>query len=299
VAKRKKLTGIEHLENNPINWFPGHMNKAIKDIKANIKMVNIILEIRDARVPMASGNKGNYNHAGDKPYLIILNKTNLADPQAVKLWQEWFAKENESFLFINALDKGSIKTIVAKAKEILKAHRLKSNANISDKEDMKMMIIGLPNTGKSTIINKLSNRNATKAASTPGQTKQKLWVKVDDNTSILDTPGVMPPRLDKQVHGMWLSAIHAIPDHITTPDYSACFLVEYFLKNKFEGFKSFYEFDSLDIDLITAVNHIGKRRGCLRKGGDYDYDHIYKIILADFRSGALGLICFELPPTNN
>ncbi len=296
MAKRKKLTGIEHLENNPINWFPGHMNKAIKDIKANIKMVNIILEIRDARAPMASGNKGNYNHAGDKPYLIVINKTNLAEPNAVKLWQEWFTKQNESFVFINALDKNSIKLITKKAREIIHAHRLKSNSDATEKDEMTMMILGLPNTGKSTIINRLSNRNATKAASTPGQTKQKLWVKVDNNIRIIDTPGIMPPIIKEQVHGMWLSAIHAIPDSVVTPDYSACFLVEYFLKNKSEGFKEFYEFESLDIDLITAIEHIGKRRGCLRVGGNYDYDHIYKIVLNDFRAGALGLICFELPP---
>ncbi len=296
MAKRKKLTGIEHLENNPINWFPGHMNKAIQEIKSNIKLVNIIIEVRDARAPMVSGNKGNYSHAGDKPYLIVFNKTNLADPKAVQIWQDWLTKKNESFIFINALDKSAIKQIIKKAKDILLTHRLKSNPEATDKDDIKLMIIGLPNTGKSTIINQLSNRNASKAAATPGQTKQKLWVKVDQNISIIDTPGVMPPKIEKEVHGMWLSAIHAIPDHITTPDYSACFLIEYFLKKKSEDFKNFYEFESLDIDLITAVNHIGKRRGCLRKGGDYDYDHIYKIILTDFRAGSLGLICFELPP---
>lgn len=296
MAKKKQKTGIEHLENNPINWFPGHMNKAIKDIKDNIKMVNIILEVRDARAPMASGNKGNYSHAGDKPYLIIFNKSNLADPHAVKLWQEWLTKQDESFVFVNALDKNSIKLIVQRAKEILHAHRLKSNPAATIKDEMKMMIIGLPNTGKSTIINKLSNRNATKAAATPGQTKQKLWVKVDGNISILDTPGVMPPKIEKEIYGMWLSAIHAIPDHVTTPDYSACFLVEYFLKNKSTAFKDHYQLETLDLDLVSTINHIGKRRGCLRQGGNYDYDHIYKIILSDFRSGLLGLVSFELPP---
>lgn len=298
MAKKKKLTGIEHLENNPINWFPGHMNKAIQEIKQNIKLVNIILEVRDARAPMASGNKDNYRHAGDKPYLIIFNKTNLADAAAVKLWQDWLTKKNESFIFVNALDKNSIKEIVKRAREIVHAHRQKSNTDIAEKDEIKMMILGLPNTGKSTIINRLANRNATKAASTPGQTKQKLWVKVDNHISILDTPGVMPPKLKKEEHGMWLSAIHAIPDHITTPDYSACFLVEYFLKNKSEDFQNFYQLETLDIDLVTALNHIGKRRGCLRAGGQYDYDHIYKIILADFRSGSLGLVSFELPPNN-
>ena len=293
---KKKKTGIEHLENNHINWFPGHMIKASREIKKNIKLVNIIIEVRDARAPMASGNKENYDNGGDKPYLIVFNKTNLADPDAVKQWQDWFTKHNESFIFINALDQNSIKTIVKRSREILHAHRLKSNVNVTTKDKMMMMILGLPNTGKSTIINKLANRNASKAAATPGQTKVKLWVKADKELEILDTPGIMPARIHEQIHGMWLSAIHAIPDHIITPDYSACFIIEHLLKASSSAFKEFYQFESLDIDLITACEHIGKLRGCLRFGGNYDYEHIYKIILNDFRKGSLGLTSFELPP---
>lgn len=293
----KEKSGIEYLEQNHINWFPGHMRKAVEKIQKNVKLVNIVLEVRDARAPMASGNKENYESRGQKPYLIVLNKTNLASPEAVQAWKKWFSEQNESFVFINALDKKSIKTVINKAKEILQAHRLKSNANTTTtKEKMKMMIIGLPNTGKSTIINKLANREASKAASRPGQTKIHLWVKADKDLEILDTPGVMPPRIDNQIHANWLSAIHAIPDHIITPDYSACFVVEYLLKLKSPEFKKQYKFESLDIDLVTACNHIGKIRGCLGPNNSYDYDHIYKIVLNDFRKGNLGLVCFELPP---
>ncbi len=292
----KNKTGIEHLENNHFNWFPGHMNKAIKEIKKNIKLVMIIIEVRDARAPMVSGNKDNYDSNGEKPYLIVLNKTNLADPKAIKLWQEWFSKKKESFIFVNALDKKSIKAIIKRSKEIIHAHRLKSNSTIPAKDKIKMMVLGLPNTGKSTIINKLANRDATKAAPNPGQTKVQLWIKVDKDLEILDTPGVMPPKINQQIHGMWLSAIHAIPDHIITPDYSACFIVEHLLKIKSQAFREHYKFESLNIDLIAACDHIAKQRGCLRSGGGYDYDHSYKIILGDFRKGNLGPTCFELPP---
>ena len=295
---KENKSGIEYLEQNRINWFPGHMKKAIEKIQESLKLVNIIIEVRDARAPMASGNKGTYQSRGQIPYLIVLNKANLADPEAVKSWTNWFTKQNEPFVFINALDKKSIKTIIKRAKEVLHAHRLKSNPSIKPKDKMKMMILGLPNTGKSTIINKLANRNASKAAQKPGQTTSILWVNVDKNLDILDTPGVMPPRIDVQVHAKWLSAIHAIPDHIVTPDESACFIAQYLLNLKSQGFKEHYKFKSLDIDLVAACNHIGKLRGCLRQGGLYDYEHIYKIILADFRKGAFGPICFELPPVN-
>jgi ribosome biogenesis GTPase A len=281
---------------NGINWLPGHMMKAIRDIKNTVNLVDIIIEVRDARVPMVSGNKEIYSNAGDRPYLIVINKTNLADPKAVKLWKSWFTEQKESFIFINALDKSSIKSIIKRSKEVIKVNRVKSNASTPQLKEMSMMILGLPNTGKSTIINKLSNRNATKAAATPGQTTLKLWVKADKDLRILDTPGVMPPVIHQRDHAMWLSAIHAIPDHIITPEYSACFIVEHLLKERCAVFQTFYEIESLDIDLNTIVEHIGKRRGCLRTGGGYDYERVYKIILDDFRKGSLGLTSFELPP---
>jgi len=293
---KKNKSGIEYLEQNHINWFPGHMKKAVEQIQQNIKLVNIIIEVRDARAPMASGNKENYQSRGQKPYLIVLNKTNLADPDVVLSWEKWFTKQNESFVFINALDKKSIKTIIKQAKKIIHAHHLKSNPTAPPKDKMKMMILGLPNTGKSTIINKLAGRDASKAASKPGQTKATLWVKAGEGLDILDTPGVMPPRIDVQIHAMWLAAIHAIPDHVIKPDYSACFLVELLLNLKSPGFKKHYKLETLEIDILTVCNHIGKLRGCLRSGGDYDYEHIYKIILSDFRKGAFGPICFEQPP---
>lgn len=298
MPKKKKLTGLEEFEYDRINWFPGHMNKARKEIEKKIKLVDIVIEVRDARAPLASGNKQNYEKSIGKPYLIVINKTNFADPEVTKLWQDWFTKQDESFIFVNALDKGSLKKVVDRAREILVAHRLKSNPDQTPKKSVKMMILGLPNTGKSTIINKLSNRQATKAAATPGQTKTQIWVKAERDLEILDTPGVMPPRINSEKHGMWLSAIHAIPDHVVTPDESACFIINFLLAKKSEVFKEHYKFDSLDIDLIEACNHIGKLRGCLISGGHFNYDQIYKIVLGDFRKGALGPISFETPPEN-
>ena len=139
---KKDKSGIEYLEQNHINWFPGHMKKAMEKIKESIRLVNIIIEVRDARAPMASGNKSNDKSKGQIPHLIVLNKTNLADPKSVKEWTNWFTKQNESFVFINALDKKSIKTILKKAKEVLHAHRLKSNPTSKPKDKMKMMSKG-------------------------------------------------------------------------------------------------------------------------------------------------------------
>jgi ribosome biogenesis GTPase A len=274
---------------NQINWRPGHMIKATSEIKNNIQVVDIIVEVRDARVPTVSGNKAIYAKPGNKPYLIVLNKANLADPEVVKSWEKWFTAQKESFIFVNALDKKSINAILNKARKIVKG----SGHN---KKEVSMMLLGLPNTGKSTIINKLSNRNATKAAATPGQTKLKLWVKADKDLSILDTPGVMPPVIEKKIHAMWLSVIHAIPDHIITPEYSACFIVELLLLRRSTALQDFYKLEKASNDLVEVLDQIGKRRGCLSPGGGYDYDKVYKIILGDFRKGSLGFISLEFPP---
>jgi len=300
--KDKAQERIKHLDQSRINWFPGHMNKAVKEIKKNLKQVNIVIEVRDARAPLASGNKRSYSQSVEKPYLIVLNKTNLADPEAVEQWKTWFTQQEESFIFVNALDKGSIKKVVDKARKIYIAHRLKSNPDLdlSNKphHKIKLMILGLPNTGKSTIINKLANRSATKAAATPGQTRNQIWVKVNTDTELLDTPGVMPPRIDQQIHGMWLSAIHAIPDHIVAPEDCASFIIRHFIKKKSPAFLEQYKFDTAPTELIEALDHIGKLRGCLQKGGELNYDQIYNIVVNDFRRGNLGTTSFELPPKN-
>ncbi len=295
MAKTKK-TGIEHLEQNHINWFPGHMNKALKEIKKNAKMVNIVIEVRDARAPLASGNKDSYFQNSEKPYLIVLNKTNLADPVAIEKWKKWFSAQDEAVLFINALDKGSIKKVVDHARKILFQHRLKSNPDAELKNKIKMMILGLPNTGKSTIINKLANRSATKAAATPGQTRNQIWVKVNSDVELLDTPGVMPPKIKEQVHAMWLSAIHAIPDHIVTPEDSACFIIRHYLKNNPSALAEHYKFTALPKELIEVLDHIGKKRGCLQKGGEINYDLVFNIVVNDFRKGILAATSFEFPP---
>ncbi len=302
MAKKKKIN-YEMGENihddvntNRINWFPGHMRRAIREIKERLKMVDIVLEIRDARSPLVTGNAAVHQATGEKSRLIVINKTNLADPEIVKLWIKWFSTQATPFVFVNCFDVDSLNEIVLMAKKVVHDKRLLSNPDGVFKDGLKMMVLGLPNTGKSTIINKLAKRNATKVADKPGQTRQQLWVNIDNELRILDTPGVMPPKINKHEHGLWLAALNAIPDRVVESEVPACFIVEHLLESVSEIFKEKYKFDDLKIDLITALNHIATIRGCMRHKGEYDYDRVYKIILSDFRSGSLGLISFGLPP---
>lgn len=299
MTKKTNKTGIEHLEQNYINWFPGHMYKAQKEIKKNMKLVNIVLEVRDARAPLASGNKDSYFKSSEKPYLIILNKMNLADPAVIEKWKRWFTEQGEPFIFVNAMDKASMKKVVDLARKVLYQHRLKSNPQAKLTDKIKMMILGLPNTGKSTIINRLAGRSATKAAPKPGQTRIQIWVKVNPNVELLDTPGVMPPKIKEQIQAMWLSSIHAIPDHIVSPEDSACFILRHLLKLNPEILKEAYKLESIPKELVEALDSIGKRRGCLQKGGEINYDQVFNIVINDFRKGTLGATSFELPPISD
>lgn len=281
-----------------INWYPGHMARAIREIKEKLKLVDIVLEIRDARAPLASGNKTLDETLRQKSRLIVLNKVNLADPKMIHQWEEWFNKAGEPFLFVDCFDKGSMKKVMAKARSIVEEKRKASNPEKTDtKVKLKLMILGLPNTGKSTIINQLANRNATKTADRPGQTQVQQWIVVDKDFDLLDTPGVMPPALDGIEHGLWLSAINAIPDDIVGEERPAKFLIEYFRDRNSKELKERYKLESLDLSAEEIFEKIAVVRGCVKQKGLPDLDRVYKLVLLDFRKGELGKCCFGVPPS--
>ncbi|RPJ69915.1 MAG: ribosome biogenesis GTPase YlqF [Alphaproteobacteria bacterium] len=280
-----------------INWYPGHMAKAIREIKEKLKLVDIVLEIRDARAPLASGNFALDDTLRQKSRLIVMNKVNLADPKIIHLWDEWFKAKGEPYIFIDCFDKASMKKVMSHARSIVDQKRKESNPETyQQKAKLKLMVIGLPNTGKSTIINQLANRTATKTADRPGQTQVQQWIVIDKDLDLLDTPGVMPPILAKAEHGLWLSAIHAIPDDIVGEELPAKFLVEHFKGLNSKEFKERYKLESLDLEVEEILEKIAVLRGCVRQKGLADLERVYKLILLDFRRGELGKCCFGLPP---
>lgn len=286
----------DHLVSAGINWYPGHMAKAIREIKEKLSTVDIVFEIRDARAPLASGNKMLETTLRQKSHLILLNKVNLANPNMIQEWQKWFEKEGTPFMFIDCFDKGTMKKVLAFAKSIVDKKRKESNPDMSPKAKMRLMILGLPNTGKSTIINQLAGRNATRTADKPGQTQVQQLIVIDKDLDLLDTPGVMPPSLAKEEHGLWLCAINAIPDDVVGEEKPAKFLIDFFKELNSKEFKERYKLESLEISTEEIVEKIAVLRGCLKQKGMLDLDRVYKLILSDFRKGELGKCCFGAPP---
>ena len=286
----------DELKPSGINWYPGHMARAIREIREKLSTVDIVFEVRDARAPLASGNKMLESTLRQKSHLILLNKVNLAHPNMVVEWEKWFAKQGTPFMFIDCNDKGTMKKVMAKARTIVDNKRKESNPDMPTKKKMRLMILGLPNTGKSTIINQLAGRNATKIADKPGQTQVQQLIVIDKDLDLLDTPGVMPPSLAKEEHGLWLSALNAIPDDVVGEELPANFLISYFKEHNSKEFKERYKLDSLDFSAEEIVHKIGVLRGCLKGGGLIDSERVYKLILSDFRKGELGKCCFGVPP---
>jgi ribosome biogenesis GTPase A len=186
------------------------------------------------------------------------------------------------------------------ARTIVEQKRKESNPdNYEPKAKLKLMIIGLPNTGKSTIINQFANRNATKTADRPGQTKVQQWIVIDKDLDLLDTPGVMPPTLAKEEHGLWLSALNAIPDDVVGEELPAKYIIEYLKEKKSIELKERYKLESFELSVEEILQTIAVLRGCLRQKGLPDLERVYKLILLDFRKGELGKICFGIPPKDN
>ena len=272
------------------------MARAIREIKEKLSTVDIVFEIRDARAPLASGNKMLESTLRQKSHLILLNKVNLAHPNMVLEWQKWFEKQGTPFMFIDCFDKGVMKKVIAMAKTIVDKKRRESNPDMATKAKMRLMILGLPNTGKSTIINQLAGRTATKVADKPGQTQVQQLIVIDKDLDLIDTPGVMPPSLAKEEHGLWLCAINAIPDDVVAIDLPALFLVNFFKDLNSKEFKDRYKLENLDLSAEEIVEKIAVLRGCLKAKGALDLERTYKLILSDFRKGELGKCCFGSPP---
>lgn len=295
-AKTDAMPELTPDKRSSINWFPGHMVKAMKKIKENVRQVDIVLEIRDARSPLVTGNEVLTEQIKDKSRLIVLNKLNLADPKVVAQWAPWFEAQQTPFIFVNGLEKKSLNDVLELAKKIVHTKHQALNPDSAPKTKLRMMIIGLPNTGKSTIINRFSNRDATKVADKPGQTQNHIWVNVSKDFELLDTPGVMPPSIKNREQGMWLSVLHAIPEKIVDAEDTACFIIEHLLKSNPNAIRDHYKFEANPTDLQSTLVEIAQKRGCILKKNEFDFERVFKLVINDCRDGKFGPISFGLPP---
>ncbi|WP_188205787.1 ribosome biogenesis GTPase YlqF [Alkalibacillus aidingensis] len=276
-----------------IQWFPGHMAKAKREVEEKLKLVDLVVELVDARAPLSSQNPMLQEVLGDKQKLVLLMKSDLADPKLTQAWVDYFHSQNLHALAVNVNNKNDIKKIVQQAKKIgegINERRVEKGIN---PRSLRAMIIGIPNVGKSTLINRLVNKKRAETGDRPGVTKQQQWVKVQGEFELLDTPGILWPKFEDEEVGYKLAAIGTIKDQILHLDDIAVFILRYLKEHDPNALTERYSLDLDTDDIVEWFDSIGKKRGCLVSGGMVDYDKVADIIIQDLRSGDLGQVTFD------
>lgn len=279
-----------------IQWFPGHMAKARRQVTEKLKLVDIIFELVDARIPYSSRNPMIDEIIQHKPRLVLLNKADMADPRITKDWIQFFHKKGIKALAINSQAGVGMKEIVSASELILKEKfdRMKAKGVVRPRA-IRAMIVGIPNAGKSTLINRLAKKNIAKTGNTPGVTKAQQWIKVGKELELLDTPGILWPKFEDQEVGSKLALTGAIKDTILNLQ-DICVYALRFLEREYpERLKERFQLEYIPEDIVDFFDQIGKRRGCLMGGGEVDYDKVAELVIREFRSELFGPITLEKP----
>ena len=277
-----------------IQWFPGHMAKARREVTEKLKLIDIVFELVDARLPLSSRNPMIDEIIQQKPRIILLNKADLADSEWTKEWIAYFKSRQLPAIAINSQEGQGLSQIMNKTKDLLKEKFERMRARGIKPRAVRAMIVGIPNVGKSTLINRLAKRNIAKTGNTPGVTKAQQWIKVGKELELLDTPGILWPKFEDEEVGYKLALTGAIKDSIINLQdvaaYGLRFLKEHYPERLTERYKI-----GPHLEIIEMFDAIGKLRGCLLKGGEIDYDKTTDIIIRDIRSEKLGKLTFDFP----
>lgn len=278
-----------------IQWFPGHMAKARRQVTEKLKLVDIIIELVDARIPISSRNPMIDEVVQHKPRLVLLNKADMADRALTDQWIRYFADRGIKALAVNAQGGTGLGDIVRASKDILreKFDRMKSRG--MKPRAIRAMIVGIPNVGKSTLINRLAKKNIAKTGNTPGVTKAQQWIKVGKEMELLDTPGILWPKFEDQEVGYKLALTGAIKDTILNLQDIAVYGLRYLEKHYPNRLEERYGIEVFPEEIVEVFDKIGVQRGCLIAGGGVDYDKTSDLIVRDIRSERLGKITFDIP----
>lgn len=280
---------------NTINWFPGHMAKTRREIKENLKLVDVVIEIRDGRIVSSSANPEVDEITKGKPRLILLNKADLSEEKYNKEWIKKLSENNVKIIQVNSLTGAGIKDIKPALEMLMKEKhdRLKEKGLINIKT--KAMVVGIPNVGKSSFINKMAKNNIAKTGDRPGVTKSKQWIRTNIGVELLDTPGILWPKFEDPEVGLNLAFTGAIKDEIMDIEELAYRLLERLKDEYSDRLMARYKLDSVPEDVTDLLDAIGRKRGMVVSGGNIDYNRLSVMLLDEFRGGKLGKITLEKP----
>ena len=277
-----------------INWYPGHMAKTKRLINEKKDLIDVVFEVIDARIPYSSRIKDIDNIIKNKPKLLIMTKIDLCDMDETKKWMSYYEELGYYVIGVDLKNNKNIDKIIDKSKEILnELNEIKQNRGIN-KKTLRALIIGIPNVGKSTLINRLVGKKAAAVGNKPGVTKNLGWIRIGGFLELLDSPGILWPKLDNKTVALNLASMAAIKEEILPIDEVAIYILNVLSKYYPVFLKERYDIDAIDKDnIIDTLDIIGKKRGAIIKGGEIDYKKVYNLIMKDLTEGLLGPITFD------
>ncbi|CAL27790.1 ribosome biogenesis GTPase YlqF [Staphylococcus carnosus] len=278
-----------------IQWYPGHMAKAKREVSEQLKKVDVVFELVDARIPYSSRNSMIDEVIQNKPRVVILNKKDMANLSEISKWKDYFRSKGYYPVAVDAKHGKGLKQVEQAAIEATKEKFERDKAKGLKPRAIRAMIVGIPNVGKSTLINKLANKAIAKTGNTPGVTKQQQWIKVGKSLQLLDTPGILWPKFEDQTVGKKLSLTGAIKDSIVHLDDVAIYGLDFFKEHDVEALQKNFNVDvDADAENMEWFDAIGRRRGALQRGNEVDYEAVIEMIINDIRNGKLGTHSFDI-----
>jgi len=292
MSKIDNVKGYEGKIN--INWYPGHMAKTKRQISEMIDLIDIVYEVVDARMPYSSKIKDIDNFIKNKPRILIMTKSDLCDKDETNKWVKYYESLGYKVLLLNLEGNTNLKPLFSLTDEVMKEINDKRISKGQKVRKGRVLIVGIPNVGKSTLINRLVNKKVTTTGNKPGVTKTLSWIRINDKLELLDSPGILWPKLDEEDSAYNLASLTAIKEEILPIDRVVIHILKK-LNNHYPNIlKERYKIDNVDFEEITnTLDEIGKRRGCLVKGGYVDYDKVYSIIMNDVKNGIIKGITFD------
>ena len=306
--KRKARKEIKNNENKEemqnqmnINWYPGHMAKTKRQITEDLKLVDVVIELLDARIPKSSQNPDIQGMVKNKKRIVILNKSDLADERETKKWIEYFKKKNILAIDVDSNQGKGIKQVSQAIEKIMEDELKIQNSKGRIRKTIRVMIVGIPNVGKSSFINRISKKTTMTVGNKPGVTRQKQWIRIGNQIELLDTPGVLWPKFESEEVGLNLAYTGSIKEEILEKTEIAYNLLKFLDENYSSNLYAKYKISEQEIDEIKdnpqytleLMYLIGKKRGALISGGNIDEEKVAKIILDDFKNGRIGKITLE------